>query len=125
MRSSAPAAETASSPPAPSASSLPVSSTTDTRSGLSPRTAEATRWRMARTCEGSSVPFTFSTMEAEACVASRENSGRSGSTRCTRAASTRSRLRMVRASSPSSARSLLMFWMKEVAPSASDLSKIS
>ena len=52
-------------------------------------------------------------------------SGRSGSTRCTRAATTRSRPRMVRASSPSSARRLLMFCTKLVVPSASDLSKIS
>ena len=58
-------------------------------------------------------------------VKPRENSGRSGSTRCTRAACTRSRPRMVRASSPSSARRWLMFWTKVVEPSASDLSKIS
>ena len=54
-----------------------------------------------------------------------ENSGRSGSTRWTRAAWMRSMARMVRASSPSSARMWLMFWTKLVVPSASDLSKIS
>ena len=51
---------------------------------------------MARTCCGSSAPRTFSTIEAEASALSRENSGRSGSTRCTRAACTRSIARMVR-----------------------------
>ena len=80
---------------------------------------------LARTCWASSVPRTLSTIEAEGSTLSRANSGRSGSTRWTRAACTRSMLRMVRASSPSSARSLLMFWMKLVEPSASDLSKIS
>ena len=37
---------------APSASSAPVSSTIETRCGFRPLTAEATRWRMARTCCG-------------------------------------------------------------------------
>ena len=58
--------------------------------GLRPLTAEATRWRMARTCCGSSAPRTLSTIEADGSALSRENSGRSGSTRCTRAACTRS-----------------------------------
>ena len=59
---------------------------------------------LARTCCASSVPRTLSTIEAEGSALSRENSGRSGSTRCTRACCTRSRARMVRASSPSIAR---------------------
>ncbi len=80
---------------------------------------------MARTCDGSSEPRTLSTIEADGSILSRENSGRSGITRCTRAAWTRSSARMVRASSPSSARRLLMFCTKLVVPSASDLSKIS
>ena len=80
---------------------------------------------LARTCCGSSVPCTLSTIEADGSTLSRENSGRSGSTRCTRAATTLSMPRMVRASSPSSARRLLIFWTKLVVPSASDLSKIS
>ena len=115
----------AASPAAPSASRRPASSTIDTRSGLSPLTAEATRWRIARTCWVSSMPRTLSTIEADGSTRSRENSGRSGSTRCTRAISTRDSARMVRASSPSSARKWLMFWMKLVAPRVSDLSKIS
>ena len=41
---------------------------------------------MARTCCGSSAPRTLSTIEADGSTLSRENSGRSGSTRCTRAA---------------------------------------
>ena len=73
------------SPDAPSASSRPVSSTIETRSGLSPLTAEATRWRIARTCWLSRLPRTLSTIEAEGSTLSRENSGRSGSTRWTRA----------------------------------------
>ena len=92
---------------------------------LEPLTAEATRWRIARTCCGSRAPCTLSTMEADGSTLSRENSGRSGSTRCTRAAAIRSRPRMVRASSPSSARKLLIFWIKLVVPRASDLSNIS
>ena len=52
----------------------------------------------------SSAPRTRSTIEADGSTLSRENSGRSGSTRCTRAACTRSIALMVRASSPSSAR---------------------
>ena len=51
---------------------------------------------MARTCCASSVPRTLSTIEADGSAFSRENSGRSGSTRCTRAACTRSMARMVR-----------------------------
>ena len=45
---------------------------------------------MARTCCGSSAPRTRSTIEADGSGVSRENSGRSGSTRWTRAAWTRS-----------------------------------
>ena len=45
---------------------------------------------MARTCCGSSVPRTLSTIDADGSILSRENSGRSGSTKCTRAACTRS-----------------------------------
>ena len=74
----------------PSASRRPVSSTTDTRWGFSPLTAEAMRWRIARTCCASSWPRTLSTIEAEGSGFSRENSARSGNTRCTRAACTRS-----------------------------------
>ena len=37
---------------APSASSWPASSTIETRCGFNPLTAEATRWRIARTCCG-------------------------------------------------------------------------
>ena len=70
------------SPRAPSASSRPASSTIETRSGFRPLTAEATRWRIARTCCGSSMPRTLSTIEADGSGRSRENSGRSGSTRC-------------------------------------------
>ena len=54
VRRSSPTALSAS-VPAPSASSRPASSTIDTRCGFSPLTAEATRWRMARTCCGSSA----------------------------------------------------------------------
>ena len=45
------------SPCAPSASRRPRSSTIETRSGLRPSTAEATRWRTARTCAASSSPL--------------------------------------------------------------------
>ena len=92
------------SPAAPSASNCPASSTIETRCGFSPFTAEATTWRIARTCCGSSAPRTRSTIEADGSGVSRENSGRSGSTRWTRAAWIRSIARMVRANSPSSAR---------------------
>ncbi len=74
---------------------------------------------------GSRLPRTRTTIEADGSGASRANSGRSGSTRWTRAAWMRSMARMVRESSPSSARRWLMFWTKLVVPSASDLSKIS
>ena len=90
--------------PAPSASNWPASSTIETRCGFRPLTAEATRWRMALICCGSSAPRTRTTIEADGSGVSRENSGRSGSTRWTRAAWMRSMARMVRASSPSSAR---------------------
>src|SRR5262245_6506792 len=80
---------------------------------------------MARTCCASSAPRTLSTIEAVASALSRVNSTRSGSTRWTRAACTRSIALMVRASSPSSARRWLMFCTKLVAPSASDLSNSS
>ena len=66
-----------------------------------------------------------SSQTREESAATAENNGRSGSTRWTRAAWMRSMARMVRASSPSSARRWLIFWTKLVVPSASDLSKIS
>jgi len=65
------------SPAAPLASSCPLSSTIETRCAFMPLTAEATMWRMARTCCGSSAPRTRSTMEADGSGVSRENSGRS------------------------------------------------
>ena len=99
--------------PAPSASNWPVSSTIDTRCGLRPLTAEATRWRMARICCGSSVPRTFTTIEADGSTLSRENSGRSGMhemhPRGLHAVDARG---WCGTSSPSSARKWLMFWTK-------------
>ena len=54
----------ASSPCAPSARSRPCSSTIEMFSGFSPSTADATRWRMARTWPASSSPRSFRTIEA-------------------------------------------------------------
>src|SRR6201995_3978697 len=64
---------------------------------------------MALICCGSSDPRTRTTIEADGSGVSRANSGRSGSTRWTLAAWMRSMARMVRASSPSSARRWVMF----------------
>ena len=54
--------------------------------------------------DGPALACARTTMEADGSGASRANKGRSGRTRCTRAAWMRSIARIVRASSPSSAR---------------------
>ena len=65
------------------------------------------------------------TTEACASPRSREKASRRGSTRCTRAARTPARPRMVRASSPSSARSRFTSCWKGVVVRDSPRSKIS
>ena len=80
---------------------------------------------MARISSPESWPRTDTTIDAVGSFLSRENSARSGRTRWTRVDLIRASDEMVRANSPSRARTLLMFWTKLVAPSEFCWSKIS
>jgi arylsulfatase A-like enzyme len=113
--------------PGPRASRVPRSSTIDTRVGFMPGTADATRDWMAPTWLRGRRPVSrsLSTTEALGSSRSRLNTSRRGMERCTRAPETGPSDPMVRASSPSRARTRLRFWTKLVAPSALDWSKTS
>ncbi len=110
---------------APSASSWPASSTIETRCGFRPLTAEATTWRMARTCCGSSAPRTRTHDRgrrlrrfAREQRPFRQHEMDAGGLDAVDGADGAGELAL-------RARRWLMFWTKLVVPSASDLSKIS
>ena len=88
-----------------------------TRSGFMPGTAEATRWRIDWAPLTSSAGSVRTTTEAEGGCWSRRNEPRSGSTMWTRAAFTPFMPWMVRAISPSRARTRVTSCMNEVMPS--------
>ena len=95
--------------------------------GRRPGTAAETRLRIACTASGSrrAGPRMVSSTLACADCCSAANSSRCGSTRCTRAFRTPSIMRMLRASSPSSARVRLMSCSNWEEVSVSPRSKIS
>ena len=106
----------------PEASTVPSVDSTVTSSIVMPGTAAATRWRMAPAMWLSSRFEARITTEAEGGWRARRNEPSSGSTTWTRAARMPAMDWMVRASSPSMARTRVTSCMKEVRPSEPILS---
>ena len=90
-----------------------------------PDTAAATRWRMAGAAEKSLADSVRMMTEAEGGWRLRRNEPLSGRTMCTRAAFTPRMPWMVRAISPSSARTRVTSCMNDVRPMEPSLSNSS
>ena len=106
----------------PDASTVPSEDSTVTSSIVMPGTAAATRWRIAPATWLSSRVEARIITEAEGGWRALRNEPSSGSTTWTRAARMPEMVWIVRASSPSSARTRVTSCMKEVRPSEPILS---